>query len=183
MKIRAIVLVALAFIAGCDFGAPPKTLTITGTVTDTVTGTPLKATMEVAFGLCQVICQYVGSPGLAPTDSTTGKYTLQINGPSSEKDCGSFQYYVSANAGSGYSLGTRAIACGVLDDTVNFALQPAKAYTISGKVTLSPNGNPAQNFRLAVGLYPTGTTCLTAGACPSSSIQLALTSSTGDYSM
>jgi len=172
---------SLAAMAGCDFGAPPKTLTITGAVTDTVSGAPLRATMTVAFGYCQVICQYNGNPGLAPTDSLTGKYTLQINGPSD--GCGGYEYYVFADAGSNYAVATTAIPCGVLNDTINFALHPAKAYTVTGRVTLNPNGNPAQNFQVVVGLYPTGTTCLASGACLSSSITSARTDGSGNYTL
>jgi len=179
--VTTIGVLSLVAIAACDFGAPPKTLTVTGVVTDTVTGAPLKATMTVAFGICQVICTYNGNPGLAPTDSLTGKYTVQINGPSDLKACGGYQYYVFANAGSNYSLGTTGIACGVLDDTINFALHPAKPYTVTGRITLNPSGNPAQNFQVVVGLYPTGTSCLTAGSCQSSSITANRSNGTGNY--
>jgi hypothetical protein len=181
--VTTIGLLGLVAMAGCDFGAPPKTLTITGVVVDTVSGAPLRATMTVAFGFCQITCQYTGSAGLASTDSATGRYTLLINGPSDPKTCEGFEYYVFANAGANYSTATTAIPCGVLNDTLNFSLHPAKAYTVLGRVTLSPNGIAAQNVQITVGLYPTGSTCLASGACQSSSIATARTSGTGNYAL
>jgi hypothetical protein len=181
---RTICLFGLATIAGCNLtGEPPKTLTIHGVVTDTLTGAPLKATMEVAFGLCEVVCSYQGNPGFAPTDSVTGAYTLQINGPSDAKACGSYQYFVFANGGSTYSLGQASVPCGVLEDTINFGLQPVQPYAVTGTVTLAPNGNPAQSYVIAVGIYPTGTTCLTTGACQSTAIATAETNNTGGYTL
>jgi hypothetical protein len=158
-KVLPLALLIAAATTGCELGAPQKIATVTGTVTDSLSGAPLIAYVEVALGDCSQSCVFVGNPGTGHTDSL-GRYTLQIQGPSSEKDCGGYSYFVFADAGSTFLLGRGGFVCGELTPTINFRLLAANPYTIDGKLTLGTTGEAGNGFLVSVGLFTTGTSCL-----------------------
>jgi hypothetical protein len=169
-RMLSVVLLIVAATTGCELGAPQKIATVTGTVTDSLSGAPLKANVEVALGVCDPTCVFIGNPGTGHTDSL-GRYVLQIQGPSSEKDCGAYSYFVFADAGAEFLIGRGGFVCGELTPTINFLMHAANPYTISGKLTLGTTGDPGNGFLVTVGLYGTGTSCLTTNStCPNTSI-------------
>ena len=161
MKVFALLLVLAT---GCLDTAPVKDITVTGTVTDSSTGAPIAgAGVQVLFGICINSCFFQGSPGTGPTDAN-GKYAVTITGPSG--NCGGYAYYVKVNAGSGYTPGDKGFACDTPNAQLDSALQQLKQYSISGTITLASSGSGVQGATVMVGLYPTGTSCLSSTSCP-----------------
>jgi hypothetical protein len=172
----------LVLATGCLDGTPFKTITVTGVVTDTTTGAPIpRAGVQVLFGLCDVSCAFQGSPGTGPTDSL-GRYTVQIDGPSGGS-CGGYGYFVHVDAGSGYTPGDGAFACGPLTSRLDFALHPVQPYTISGTITHISGGSGIQGATVLVGLYPIGTSCLDPTSCVATALDSTTTSASGAYSL
>lgn len=174
---------SLVLATGClDGGTSFKTVTVNGTISDSVTGAPIAgAGVQVYFGICVVSCAYQGTPGTGPTDAN-GHYSVLIVGPSGDV-CGGYAYFVHVDAGSGYTVGDKSFACGAETALVDFVLDPVKQYAVSGTITHITGGSGIQGASVLVGLYPTGTSCLSSTSCVGTALDSALTAPSGAYSL